>query len=288
MHELHLRLLKHREKEITYFGERKFSRPEYESLVMASMPGIDKFNKELDAIHRIDVPPELRILYQYPLLTKEQEYHLFRKFNYCKYRAKQLLKKVNFKNMTESILGSVEAWLKEASDLKHLLAACNTRLVGNLAKKQYDYLQDPNLETLCSFISDGNVGMLRAIDYFDFRLGLKFSTYATWAIMDTLGKSRQQRNKHADRQSTNYDDVLYEQIDKRNEPAIDFSDRECLRKLVKKLAPRSREVIQRYYGLVCEPENLEKIGVRLNLSKERVRQIKEESLGQLRTFANVG
>lgn len=287
MRKLHLRLLKYKEKEITYFGERQFSSPQYESEVLAIMPGFEKFERERESILTTNIPPELRLLYQYPLLTKEQEYFLFRQFSYCKYKANMLLAQVNFDNVTEAKLRPVDAWVRRASAAKHLAVGCNTRLVGNLAKKQYEYIQNPSLEFLLTIISDGNVGLTRAVDYFDYRMGLKFSTYATWAILDTIKKGREQRNKYSERMLTGYDDVLYKQVDRCREQPIDFSDRDYLAKLVNKLAPRKQEVIERYFGLRGKPaENLEKIGLRLNLSKERVRQIKEESLDDLRLFAD--
>lgn len=284
MYKLDLKALKR--TKLTYFGERKFSQASYEEQVCAPMPGEEKFiNVRQNALY-VNVPAELRMLYQYPLLVKEQEYHLFRKFNYCKYRARKLLRKLNMRNVTEAAISEVEAWLQQASQVKHLLVSCNTRLVGNLAKKQYEYMQNPTLELLLAIISDGNVGLTRAVDYFNFTLGLKFSTYATWAIKDTISKGREQRTKHADRQLTGYEDLLHEQVDGCHDPAIDFSDREFLSKLVIRLEPRKREVIRRYYGLDELPsENLEKISVGMKLSKERVRQIKEESLADLRILA---
>ena len=60
--------------------------------ILADMPGADEFDKARRSM-RIpkDAPPELTSLYQVPLLTKEQEQHLFRKMNYLKFKAAQLL-----------------------------------------------------------------------------------------------------------------------------------------------------------------------------------------------------
>jgi RNA polymerase primary sigma factor len=54
--------------------------------------------------------------------------------------------------------------------------------------------------------------------------------------------------------------------------------------MLKKLPPRGQKIISYYYGLNGNKEkNLEEIGLELNITKERVRQIKEQCLKILRT-----
>jgi RNA polymerase primary sigma factor len=73
---------------------------------------------------------------------------------------------------------------KEYEDAKRLLSSGNLRLVVSIAKKY----RNRGLSFL-DLIQEGNTGLMRAVDKYEYRRGFKFSTYATWWIRQAITRA---------------------------------------------------------------------------------------------------
>ena len=232
-----------------------------------------------------DVPPELASLYEWPLLTREQEAHTFRKMNYVKFKMRQLRINIDTRAVKKADLVELERLDNILHAVKERLINCNMRLVASIAKKHAGHA-----EGLFDLISDGNVSLLRAVEKFDYSLGNKFSTYATWAIVKNFARSIPDEKKHKERYVTGSEEIFDGKADLRADEQDMLSKaksaRERVKQLLESLDDRTREVICMRNGLDGANEmTLEQIGQHFGITKERVRQINVRGMKMLREKA---
>jgi RNA polymerase primary sigma factor len=79
---------------------------------------------------------------------------------------------------------------RAAEQARALLIESNLRLVVSLARKHVR-----PLVPLLDLVQEGNLGLMRAVDKFDFRKGFKFSTYATWWIRQAVTRALSEQGR---------------------------------------------------------------------------------------------
>jgi len=208
----------------------------------------------------------------------------------------------------------------EKKQIQQELLEGNLRFVITVSK-QY---QNQGLD-LPDLIAEGNYGLMKAVDNFDWSKKLRFISYAVWwvrqsilqslndnartirlpvnvvqelhrAKKDFVSNGTELPEKFASLPSiVNLDNPLNEEgdtlLDVLNNPDAELADaglstevtlKEKLLEMLNVLDDRERVIIEDYFGLSGNTRTLEDIGNDFDLTKERVRQIKEKGLRKLR------
>jgi RNA polymerase primary sigma factor/RNA polymerase sigma factor len=229
------------------------------------------------------LPAYLASLYEVPLLTREQEAHLFRKMNYLKYKANTLRAQLETNRPTRRLMRQIETLCDASVAARTLLIRANLRLVVSIAKRYVRPMQN-----FFELVSDGNISLLRAVDKFDFSRGNKFSTYATWAIMKNFSRSLHEAARYNGRFCTNGAEVFSYTEDVRAGPyeqeSAQIQRKSQVARILEQLDDRERQIVTARFGLVRgqEPLTLTQVGVVMGVTKERVRQIQVRAIGKLR------
>ena len=116
---------------------------------------------------------------QYPLLTKDDEVRLAQAIEAGNEARREL--EAGGKELTAARKRELRRHTRDGEDAERTFVQSNLRLVVSIAKK-YQASGLPLLD----LIQEGNLGLMHAVEKFDWRKGFKFSTYATWWIRQAI------------------------------------------------------------------------------------------------------
>ena len=229
--------------------------------------------------------PYLSKLYRTRLLTKDEEQFYFRRLNWLKFRAATSRGQLDERRATRDQMKKVEKLLQEAARAKNLIVTSNLRLVVSIAKKFIDPTN--SFEEL---VSDGNVSLMRAVEKFNFALGNRFSTYATYAIQRNFfrlsHKGRQLRTRFVSDDESLRSVAVREPATKDLTPPQSAMLKATFSKFLGELEPREKEIIVARFGFHGMPaRTFRELGIDMGVCKERIRQIQSRAMEKLREMA---
>ena len=262
---------------------------------------VDSFN--------IDDPVRmyLKEIGKVPLLTADEEIRLATAMstgNAAKERMAAAEKEGEV--IPEEELAALKKDVKQGEKAKQKLAEANLRLVVSIAKR---YVGRGML--FLDLIQEGNLGLIKAVEKFDYTKGYKFSTYATWWIrqaisraiadqartiripvhmVETINKvirvSRQllQELGHDPSPEEIAEEMsMPEDASEPSEAASFTLLKEQLVDVLGTLTPREEKVLKLRFGIEDgRTRTLEEVGKEFNVTRERIRQIEAKALRKLR------
>lgn len=121
-----------------------------------------------------------------PLLSKDEEIALAKKMEIGRQARQMMIENEGQLENSEEI----QRQIREGKEAREYLIKANIRLVVSIAKKYRRYGS-----SFLDLIQAGNVGLIRAVDKFDYSMGNRFSTYATWWIRRSVLRFLNQKER---------------------------------------------------------------------------------------------
>lgn len=251
--------------------------------LQAKRPDPEKRIEPFELVGENLLPEYLQILKTTPVLSRDEEIELFRRYNYLKHLVAQERHQIKLTRVSARLLSELEGLLEQAEDIRRMLVEANLRLVVSIASKHTS--DNTNFSDL---VSKGNFALIQAVEEFDYAKGFRFSRRASLNIAKEYarvsGRSTELTRKRAKSLANiqrglreNTADVL----------AIERTRQSLAEVIREELDDREQYVILHHFGLLSssvrkKTKTLKQIGDELDLTKERIRQIELSALQKLR------
>jgi len=284
-------------QKIKFFHDASFDDPKKQKLILREIPNKQEYEKKILNSKSLNYSDSLSYYREYPVLTPEQEFHMFRKMSYLKYRANkrsEALLHLYEKNkwMCEKRLKECMDLISRSIEIRNFLASSNLRLAFSIAKKIY-------FEDIA--IADAYYAIFKSVDKFNWTLGFKFSTYATMAVRNELINLRNEVYELNSKQ-VKYDFTSTPEKDCGDKYYVsnDIAKKELLQKLIEKFEIFVNErnktrpnklkidtykyikILKSYYGLGQQPKTAIEISKEINTNRKRVHQILHKAISTIK------
>lgn len=182
------------------------------------------------------------------------------------------------------------AWREEGDrSARQRLIEHNLRLVAHIIKKYYS-----NTEEVDDLISIGTIGLIKAVDTFDYTKNVRLVTYASRCVENEILMHFRAKRRTA--QDVSFSDPIDSDRDGNELTLLDvvagddtlcedtelkINGEKLHRYLHEELEPREREILVLRYGLVNDPLTQREVAKKLNISRSYVSRIEKRALEKL-------
>ncbi|MFK8111899.1 MAG: sigma-70 family RNA polymerase sigma factor [Rubripirellula sp.] len=230
------------------------------------------------------VPAYWAALWNVPLLNAEQEQHCFRKLNFLKYLSAHADRLARSDIGCTEMLDDRKRFDRQSVQVRNQIVEANLRLVISLAKKYASAGSNEFDEIVCI----GNASLPRAVDLFDFRRPVRFSTYAYQAVQSAIFGAYRKERRFKNRFISCGNEATESAVADAGES--DFAELRALEArcqvidLMNKLDERERRIVMARFGINRKQDGVafHVIAKDIGLSTTRTIQLFRRSLSKMR------
>ena len=278
------------QRELSYISNPEFDDPRAgerifaEALELQSQAGSDRTKAARSSA--TDLPVHLGRMCSAALLKPHQESALFRRMNFLLHQASIQRSLLNTRRPSKARLQLVERLTLLAEWHRDRLVEANVRLVISIVKK---FVNTNN--SFDELLSEGIVGLMRAVEKFDFDRGFRFSTYATQVVRRNSYRTVVTNQQERQKVTSGLQDMEIDISDEGRVSAISEKRwhelRARLSEMLNDLDRREKLIIRARFSLGSHRRvhTLQSLADRLGISKERVRQLERRAMDKLRSMA---